>query len=87
MTSTRLERIRATLWWLNKFIGGIVMGKYNVNKENMTLTANGANTHVTTHNECLDFFALGGALKDNARAKARARPNAFLMFARIFIIC
>ena len=28
-----------------------------------------------------------GALKDNARAKARARPNAFLMFAKIFIIC
>ena len=40
------------------------MGKYNVNKENMTLTANGANTHVTTHNECLDFFALGGAMRE-----------------------
>ena len=40
------------------------MGKYDVNKENMTLTTNGANTHVTTHNECLDFFALGGAMRE-----------------------
>lgn len=45
------------------------MGKYNVNKENMTLTANGANTHVTTHNECLDFFALGGAMRERKQNK------------------
>ena len=38
---------------------------YKVNKENMSITANGANTHMTTNDECLDFFALGGAMREN----------------------
>ena len=38
---------------------------YKVNKENMSMTANGANTHMTTNDECLDFFALGGAMREN----------------------
>ena len=39
------------------------MKKFEVNEQNMGLTANGANTHVTTEDECLDFFALGGAMR------------------------
>lgn len=39
------------------------MKKFEVNEQNIGLTANGANTHVTTEDECLDFFALGGAMR------------------------
>lgn len=42
------------------------MKNFEVNKENMGLTANGANTHVTTNDKCLDFFALGGAMREQS---------------------
>ena len=42
------------------------MSKFDVNEQNMSLTANGANTHTTTKNACLDFFALGGAMREQS---------------------
>lgn len=58
---------------MNKILAGL---KEN---GNYTLTENGAVTHKSTLNSCLDFFALGGAMRN------RSESDIIVMFEKAFL--